>query len=94
MPSAIRVGDMCSGHDGYPPRPCVSGSNNVFINKLPAHRTGDAWASHCKRSCHTSVMAAGSPTVFVNGIPMARNGDPVVCGSVAVGGSGDVFANG
>lgn len=90
--AAVRQGDLCSGHDDYPPRPAVGGSPNVFINGRPAIRVGDKWAVHCgHKDCHESVQATGSPKVFANGIALARIGDAVACGSVAAEGSPDVF---
>ena len=87
---AVRLGDVCSGHSCWPPRPNTQGSPNVYVNKLPWHRVGDAWATHCcGLSCHDSVLATGSPTVRVNGIPAGRITSRVACGSVAVTGSPD-----
>lgn len=93
MPAVCRLGDVCSGHGGFPPRPCTEGSPDVFINGRPAHRKGDAWAGHYDGdSAHDSVLAGGSATVFVNGRPLGRIGDPVACGSTVAEGSMDVFA--
>jgi uncharacterized Zn-binding protein involved in type VI secretion len=93
VPAAHRLGDPGSGHGCFPPRNNVQGSPNVFVNGIPSHRVGDAWAVHCcpDNGCHASVMAVGSSTVFVNGKPKARVGDAVACGSVAVSGSSNVF---
>ena len=88
---ASRKGDRCTGHGKYKPRPCTQGSPNVMINGRPAHRKGDAWASHCNNSCHPSVLANGSPTVLVNGKQQGRIGDPVACKSKVATGSSDVF---
>lgn len=41
MPGIVRLGDYCSGHDGYPPRPNIEASTNVFVNGLGIHRLGD-----------------------------------------------------
>lgn len=41
MPGIVRLGDLCSGHDGYPSRPNDEASDNVFINGLGVHRLGD-----------------------------------------------------
>ena len=94
MPRAVRKGDICSGHGPYPPRPNIEGSPNVFINDIPSHRVGDAWASHTENrkpySSHGSVAATGSPTVFVNDRNKCRIGDLVACGSTMVTGSPDV----
>ena len=93
MLPAHRLGDICTGHSCYPPRPNVQASPNVFVNGKGWHRQGDAWAVHCcGPSCHGSVLAAGSTTVFANKKPVARITDPVACGSVALTGSGDVFS--
>lgn len=92
MPAVTRIGDICSGHSCYPPRPNTQGSGNVFVNNIPVHRETDAWYVHCcDGSCHSSTTASGSPTVFVNGLEMARIGDPVACGSRIAQGSGNVF---
>jgi uncharacterized Zn-binding protein involved in type VI secretion len=60
------------------------------------HRMGDHWVTHCcpPNGCHDSIMASGSPNVFINGKPAARIGDAVGCGSTAIVGSPNVFANG
>lgn len=91
---AVRLGDSCSGHGCWPPRPNVSASPNVFVNGIASHRLGDAWAAHTCPSIpetHASVAATGSPTVFVNGKPKCRIGDAVACGSTMVQGSSNVF---
>ena len=95
MPAAARQGDTDTGHGCFPPRPNLAGSANVFINGLPAHCVGDAWAPHtCGLAIHDSKLAAGSSTVFVNGKPLGRVGDAVACGSAVASGSGNVFAGG
>ncbi len=93
MPAVHRLGDICTGHACFPPRPNVQASPNVFVNGIPVHRLGDAWATHCcGSSCHASVLAHGSSTVFVNTLECARIGDPVACGSACATGSPNVFA--
>lgn len=95
MPSVTRLGDTCTGHGCFPPRASTSGSPNVFINGIPAHRNGDGWAVHCcEDKCHDGTMAGGSSSVFVNGKPLARIGDSVSCGSASGQGSPNVFAGG
>jgi uncharacterized Zn-binding protein involved in type VI secretion len=95
MPAAKRLGDICTGHGCWPPRPNVEASPNVFVNGIAAHREGDAWDIHCcDASCHSSVLATGSSTVFINGKPAARIGDPVACGSLVAQGSSDTFIGG
>ena len=86
----VSTADPC----GAPPRPNVQGSGDVFVNGMPAHRLGDAWAPHAcpKDPPHPAVTASGSSTVFVNGLPLARLSDAISCGSTIAQGSGDVFA--
>ena len=92
MPAASRIGDQCTGHDCFPPRINDSGSDNVFINSIGAHRVGDHWVEHsCDSNTHDSVLATGSSTVFVNGLPAARIGDLIECGSAVSQGSPNVF---
>lgn len=93
MLAVSRKGDTCTGHGCHPPRASLEGSPNVFINGKPAHRVGDAWASHtCGDNTHDGVCSSGSSVVFVNGKPLARVGDDVSCGAAVAVGSSNVFA--
>lgn len=92
--NASRVGDMCTGHGCFAPRPSLTGSDNVFINTIPAHRVGDVWKEHSCVSTHDSTLAQGSATVFVNGVSLGRVGDLVACGSTIATGSDNVFCGG
>jgi uncharacterized Zn-binding protein involved in type VI secretion len=95
MPAVTRLGDKCTGHGCFPPRPNTAASENVFVNNIAVHRQNDAWDTHCcGPSFHDSVLASGSGTVFVNNLQIARIGDPVACGSAIAAGSGNVFAGG
>lgn len=94
MPAVVRLGDICTGHGCFPPRPNVQASGDVRINGIGAHRRGDGWGVHCCGICHGSVLAVGSSTVFVNGQQLARIGDAVACGSAAAQGSHNVYAGG
>lgn len=96
MAAVTRLGDKCTGHGSWPPRPSAGASANVFANGIAVHRQGDAWATHCNPtpSCHSSSLAAGSATVFANGKQLGRIGDPVACGSSVAEGSASVFAGG
>ena len=95
MPPVVRLGDVCTGHAPYPPRPNAEGSPDVFANGIPVHRVGDFWPPHCDPlSCHPGSAASGSGSVFANGIPVCRIGDAVNCGSMMAQGSPDVFAGG
>lgn len=92
MPAAARKGDMCSGHDGFPPRPNDEGSGDVYINGIEAHRQGDHWVTHCDDdTCHDSVEAVGRPNVYINNKQATAIGDQIACGSVIAEGSNNVF---
>jgi uncharacterized Zn-binding protein involved in type VI secretion len=92
MPGIVRLGDYCSGHDGWPPRPNIEASETVFVNGLGVHRLGDQWAIHCNDSCHSGVASSSSLTVFCNSKGVCRVGDSVSCGSTMAEGSTDTFA--
>jgi len=98
MPGVARLGDICTGHDCFPPRPNIGASGNVFANGIGVHRQGDPWDFHTctdpktPHGTHDSVLAGGSPTVFVNGKSIGRIGDDVACGGAVATGSGNVFA--
>lgn len=95
MPAVARLGDVCSGHSCWPPRPNVQASPNVHVNGIPVHRLTDGWASHCCGPvCHGGSTVSGSPNVHANGLARARIGDAVSCGSTVAEGSPNVFANG
>ena len=92
MPAVTRLGDICTGHGCFPPRPNDEASADVFVNGIGVHREGDHWVTHCcVDSCHDSNLQRGSPSVFVNGKPAARIGDAVACGSASAQGSPNVF---
>ncbi|HIJ12054.1 TPA: PaaR repeat-containing protein, partial [Candidatus Woesearchaeota archaeon] len=89
-----RKGDLCTGHDCWPPRPNNQGSPDVFTNDIPQHRITDSWSSHCcGPPCHGANTIEGSPDVFVNDLKMARKTDDVSCGSKCGTHSPDVWAN-
>ena len=95
MPGAARYPiDICSGHDGYPPRNNTAGSPDVFINGYGAHRVDDTWEIHCQgNNCHSATLVSGSPNSFANGKGIGRVGDPLSCGSTIATGSSDVILN-
>lgn len=98
MPAVVRLGDICTGHDCFPPRNCISGSPNVYVNNLAAHRVSDVWAVHActhpdmPHGMHDSTQATGSSRVFANNLALARIGDSVACGSSNATGSPNVYA--
>ena len=100
MPAVVRLGDICTGHECFPPRSNVEGSPNVFVNGLPVHRVGDSWDVHTcthpeiPHGSHAGSQSSGSSKVFVNGRAVARIGDSVSCGSSCASGSPNVFAGG
>lgn len=97
MAAVTRLGDSCTGHGCWPPRPSNGASPDVYANGIAVHRQGDCWAPHTCPSIpetHASVLASGSSTVYANGKQLGRIGDPVACGSTVAAGSGDVFAGG
>ena len=87
-----RLGDLCTGHGGYPPRQSIEASTDVFANKLGIVRVGDKFAIHCDHhECHDGTQSDGSSSVYVNGKKVARIDDDIDCGSKNLEGSGDVF---
>ena len=100
MPAVTRKGDLCTGHDCFPPRASSQGSSDVYVNGVPAHREGDSWEDHTcthpdtPHGTHGGSLASGSSTVYVNGRQLGRIGDPVSCGSTVASGSDNVFAGG
>lgn len=96
MPAVTRLGDLCTGHADWPPRPSIEASSTVKVNGIGVVRVGDAYAIHCNSEpeCHGGVLAAGSATVYVEGRQLGRIGDPVSCGSSVAQGSHNVFCGG
>lgn len=93
MGSVARFGDVCTGHEGFPPRHAISASDDVRINSIGVVRLSDSWELHSDGdSQHDSTLASGSSTVFVNGLPIGRVGDNIECGSMVATGSDNVFA--
>ncbi|WP_181442029.1 PAAR domain-containing protein [Swingsia samuiensis] len=89
---AARITDMhiCPETTGTVPHvggPIIKGSDNVFINGLPAARIGDNLICHGPMD----IIAAGSPTVLINGKPAARMGDQTAHGGVIIKGSSNVI---
>ncbi|MDE1463256.1 PAAR domain-containing protein [Spartinivicinus poritis] len=76
MPAATRLGDICTGHGCFPPRPSITGSANVLINGRPAIKAGDMYMPHGCPNCppHPGSLAAGSSSVTINGSAAGRWG--------------------
>lgn len=82
MPMATVLGQLCTGHGSFPPRPSTSGSDKVLIAGVPVVRVGDSYAVHSSSSgSHPGVAQTGSPKVLVAGVQRMRVGDPINCGS-------------
>lgn len=91
--AVVRIGDLSTGHQCFPPQTSLTGSSNVFINGKGAVRVGDLWSVHvCDTAFHPGTQITGSSTVFVNGKPLARIADAINCGSFCAMGSTNVFA--
>lgn len=85
MPLAARVGDAHTcPQKGHSVNSIASGSDNVFINGVPASRLGDT-------TCCGATVIAGSSTVFINGKPAALMGSATSHGGVIIAGSGNVL---
>lgn len=94
MSGVVRLGDTCSGHDGFPSRPVISASSNVTVNGLGVVRLGDQWAVHTDgNTTHDGVSSTGSSSVFVNGLGIVTIGNSISCGSTCIEGSSNVSAN-
>ena len=83
----VLVGDIGTGHDGFPPTPVTAGSPTVLIDGKPVARQGDPLAPHTrpKRSAHPRTIAEGSSSIFIDGRPAALTGGTVSCGGVVIG---------
>ncbi|GAA0243321.1 type VI secretion system PAAR protein [Marinomonas primoryensis] len=87
MPSGVKVGDVGTDHDGFPPTPVTAGSPDVNYDGSPAARVGDPLEPHDKpkHPPHPRAIAAGSSSVFINGKPAALTGGAIDCGGVTQG---------
>ena len=74
MPTAARLNDKGTQHDGYYETMITAGSPTVFIDGLPAARQGDPLMPHDKpkHPPHPRKIAGGSATVFIDGLSAAR----------------------
>ena len=94
MPAITRLGDLCTGHGCYPPRPSNQASGDVYVEGILVHRQSDSWEPHGCPTCapHGGTLVSGSASVFANGLEIGRIGDPVSCGSSVLEGAATVFA--
>lgn len=89
MPPVTRLGDLCTGHGCWPPRPSIEGEARFTSTGIPVHLQSQAWAPHtCPAipETHASVLAVGAPRFTVGGRQLGRIGDPVACGSMVATG--------
>lgn len=90
MAAVTRIGDLCTGHDIFPPRALISGSIDYIVCGKGAGRVGDILVTHIAvppiLPPHDGAISAGQPSFLVNGLPIARVGDPVSCGSFMASG--------
>lgn len=76
---AACIGDMTSGHDGYPGTPIISGSDTLICNGKGVACTGDKCDDHNKPKVpnHTPIITGGSSFFKVNGKAVAMVGTAV-----------------
>lgn len=81
------VGDMTSGHDGYPGTPIITGSNTMFCDGKGVACKGDKCDDHNKSHGHrhTPIITGGSSFFTVDGRSVAVVGSEVAgnCNSSA-----------
>lgn len=94
--AATRLGDLCTGHGCWPPRPNDEAKvKTVLINNIPPHCEGEHWEIHCCVDCHDGYLQKGSSTVVMEKTYYpSRVGDPVTCGSYVMTGSPNVRIGG
>lgn len=96
MPSVTRLGDRCTGHSCWLPRPNNQGCFTVYVNGKPMHCHSHSYEVHCctcgeDHGCHGAVLSGGASRSYAEGLPIGRIGDSVSCGGVAATGSPNVF---
>src|SRR5574344_219769 len=93
------VGDMTSGHDGYPGTPIITGSKTMFCDGKAIACVGDICADHNKSKGHnhTPVITGGSTFFTIDGRSVATVGSEVLgnCSSdnVIISGSETLTVN-
>lgn len=94
MPSAVRIGDIGSGHGCFAPHTVITGNPKVLIEGIPASCIGDVLTVHCCGPvCHPGLLASGSTKVLIGGRPLSKIGSIVNCGSIMVSGSTKVLVD-
>ena len=79
---AARVGDMCAGHDGYPPTPIITGSSTLICDGKGVACVGDKCQDHDKSHGHnhTPIITGGSSFFKIDGRAAAMTGSEVAGG--------------
>ncbi|WP_261921686.1 type VI secretion system PAAR protein [Shewanella sp. NFH-SH190041] len=87
MAKAIKLGDIDTGHEGFPPTPVITASSTVICEGRPMARKGDMLLPHTLPPAppHPRSIKDGSTSVFIDGKPAARSGDGVSCGGTLIG---------
>lgn len=94
MPAVTRINDTTSGICDLGLDCCshsraginTSGSPDVFINGIAAHRLGDMGDCRCPHG-GTYQSSSASQSVFVNGLGLTRIGDATTCQNCGMAGS-------
>lgn len=88
MPAIATLNSVCSGHDGFPSRPAVSGESNFKVNGIPVLVDSSPFASHSKPDSppHDGVAVGTKSNFKINGKAVVLVGDPVSCGSTVATG--------
>ncbi|HCT3324850.1 TPA: alanine racemase [Enterobacter cloacae] len=92
MPIIAIQGAICSGHEGFPPRPAVAGEPFFTVNGVPALVDGMPFDKHSdENSTHDGVAISSRPWFTINLMGVVCMGDPVSCGSVVASGDPLIF---
>jgi uncharacterized Zn-binding protein involved in type VI secretion len=81
MAKVTVLGMLCTGHDGFPPRPSIEGSDFVTIDGIPVVTVDHKWDIHCNDTCHPGTSKEGSSFVTIDGKAVMRKDDLIDCGS-------------
>ena len=95
MKQIMRLYDIGSGHDCYPPRKIITANPLIRINGKPVARIGDIYEIHvCKDNSdlkHSGYQACGNYLDRFGNIPVARKGDCISCGGYALTSSPNIY---
>lgn len=82
MPLIATVGHNDTGHDGYHPRPIITGQSGYTIKGQDIATIGSQLTTHTRPGSppHPGVVVEGAYRYTIRGIPISRIGDAVSCG--------------